>query len=256
MKKLLAILLAVMMLASCGGETVTEEPEKEPEEIPVSESSEAAEEPVSAPEEEPSEEPEPEIAEEPEEQEEPVSAPEEEKEPFDVSAVSVEETDDGIRVTYEALPGTADDMKALVDKYGIDDPLRVTAFFIAAVSRYNESPEDAFAMIDVLRGPQPMSDHDKSFMEERFSDKLYLADAYFDGAEPGNDYITEAPYAVTVYSVSVAPPEGYAYAEVITAGADSPRRISLRIKDGNCYIWEYNGILLSIRLPKSEDPWA
>lgn len=245
MKKLIAIFTAVMMLASCGGENPPEEPEKIPEEIPVSESSEEDEEPVEKPAEEavePEENPAPEVS--------------EGKSAFDAGTVSIEETEEGIRVIFESLPETAEDMKILTEEYGIENPLEVTAFFVAAISRYNESPEDAFAMIDVLRGPQPMSDNDKSFMEERFSDKLYLADAYFDGAEPGNDYMAEAPFSITVYSVSVEPPEGYAYAEVKTAGADSPRRISLREKDGNYYIWEYNGILLSIKLPKSEDPWA
>ena len=59
-----------------------------------------------------------------------------------------------------------------------------------------------------------------------------------------------------VYDVVTEAPEGYAYGEVMTAGAENPRRITLREKDGNFYIWEYNGILLSIKLPASEDPWA
>lgn len=238
MKKLLAILTAVIMLASCGGENPPEEQEETKEEIPVSESSEEDEESAEEPEENPA----PEFS--------------GEKSAFETGAVSIEETEEGIRVIFETLPENAEDMKAIKDEYGMENPLEVTAFFIAAISRYNESPEDTFAMIDVLRGPQPMSDNDKSFMEERFSDKLYLADAYFDGAEPGNDYLAGAPFSITVYSVSVEPPEGYAYAEVKTSGADSPRRISLREKNGNYYIWEYNGILLSIKLPKSEDPWA
>ena len=30
----------------------------------------------------------------------------------------------------------------------------------------------------------------------------------------------------------------------------------MRVKDGQNYLWEYNGALLSIKLPASEDPWA
>ena len=59
-----------------------------------------------------------------------------------------------------------------------------------------------------------------------------------------------------VYDVVTEAPEGYAYGKVMTAGADSPRRITLREKGGNFYIWEYSSILLGIKLPASEDPWA
>ena len=249
MKKILAVLIAILMLAACGKEPAPEAPVTEPENNSVSE-------PASEPEEAPSEEPEKETSEEEKEKEnEPASEPEE-KIPFDAKNVLMEETSDGIKVSFEVLPETAEDMQAIVDEHGIDDPLKVTAYFIAAVSRYNEAENDAFAMIDVLRGPQPMSDGDKSFMKERFSDKLYLPDAYFEGAKPANDYKAEAPYVIMVYDVVTEAPEGYAYGEVVTAGAENPRRITLREKDGNFYIWEYNGILLSIKLPASEDPWA
>lgn len=247
MKKILAVLIAILMLSACGKEPAPEAPVTEPENNSVSE-------PASEPEEAPSEEPEKETSEE-EKENEPASEPEE-KIPFDAKNVLIEETSDGIKVSFEVLPETAEDMQAIVDEHGIDDPLKVTAYFIAAVSRYNEAENDAFAMIDVLRGPQPMSDGDKSFMKERFSDKLYLPDAYFEGAKPANDYKTEAPYVIMVYDVVTEAPEGYAYGEVMTAGAENPRRITLREKDGNFYIWEYNGILLSIKLPASEDPWA
>lgn len=246
MKKILAVLIAILMLAACGKEPAPEAPVTEPENNPVSE-------PASEPEETPSED-EKETSED-EKENEPASEPEE-KNSFDAKNVLIEETSDGIKVSFEVLPETAEDMQAIVDEHGIDDPLKVTAYFIAAVSRYNEAENDAFAMIDVLRGPQPMSDGDKSFMKERFSDKLYLPDAYFEGAKPANDYKAEAPYTVMVYDVVTEAPEGYAYGEVMTAGAENPRRITLREKDGNFYIWEYNGILLSIKLPASEDPWA
>ena len=251
MKKILvmflAALIAILMLAACGKEPAPEAPITEPEDNSVSE-------PASEPEETPSEEPENETS-EVEKENEPAYEPEE-KVPFDVKNVFIEETSDGIKVSFEVLPETAEDMQAIVDECGIDDPLKVAAYFIAAVSRYNESENDAFAMIDVLRGPQPMSNGDKSFMKERFSDKLYLADAYFEGAEPANDYKAEAPYTVMVYDVVTEAPEGYAYGEVMTAGAESPRRITLREKGGNFYIWEYSSILLSVKLPASEDPWA
>ena len=50
--------------------------------------------------------------------------------------------------------------------------------------------------------------------------------------------------------------EGYRYIQVATTGADSRRRITLREKDGQYYLWEYSNVLTGIRLPASLDPWS
>lgn len=210
--------------------------------------------PSSAPEPEPETEPEapasssgPEMAENPEASEETFDA---------AAAVAVEETDGGIKVTFHQLPQTEKDIEALLELYPRSDARNVSAFFLASLVRYVDSPDDAFAMIDVLRGPQPMSDADKSFMKERLSDKLYLPRAYFEGAVPKNEYQPDEPWVLVIYDDPVTPPEGYAYTQVKTSGADNSRRIVTRLKDDLNYLWEYNGSLLSIRLPASEDPWA
>ncbi len=175
---------------------------------------------------------------------------------FDTSAVTAVAVTDGIQYTFAALPQTAADITALLEVLPRTDAHNVAALFHTALVRYINSPADGTAMIDVLRGPQPMSDTDKDFMKERFSDKKYLPRAYFEGAEPGNEYQPAEPWTLIIYDDPVAPPEGYHYVNVTTAGADSPRRIVTRLKDGEHYLWEYNGTLLSIRLPASEDPWA
>lgn len=175
---------------------------------------------------------------------------------FDVSAVTAEAVDGGVKYTFAALPQTAADITALLEELPRTDAHNVVALFHAALVRYIESPQDGTAMIDVLRGPQPMSDADKSFMEERFSDKKYLPRVYFEGAEPGNDYQPAEPWCIVICDDPVAPPEGYGYVNVTSAGADNPRRIVTRLKDGEHYLWEYNGALLGVRLPASEDPWA
>ena len=167
----------------------------------------------------------------------------------------IEEREDGILVTFYELPKDAQQMQSLTDFYGMEDARLVCALFHAALVRYPESAQDCYAMIDVLRGPQPMSDTEKAFMEERFSDKLYLPRAYFEGAEPENEYEPDMPWTIVIYDDPAAPPDGYAYVSVRTKGADNPRRIVMRKKGDNCYLWEYNGALLGIRLPASEDPW-
>ena len=170
--------------------------------------------------------------------------------------ITIEDVKGGIQVTYHQLPQNQADMEAIVAEYGREDERRVCAYFHAALVRYPESAEDCFDMLDVLRGPQPMSDAEKLFMKERFSDKLYLPRTYFEGARPKNEYQPDEPWAIIIYDDPVRPPDGYAYTMVASGGADNKRRIVMRIKDGQNYLWEYNGALLSVRLPASEDPWV
>ena len=170
--------------------------------------------------------------------------------------ITIEDVKGGIQVTYHQLPQNQADMEAIVAEYGREDERRVCAYFHAALVRYPESAEDCFDMLDVLRGPQPMSDSEKAFMKERFSDKLYLPRTYFEGATPKNEYQPDEPWSIIIYDDPVRPPDGYAYTMVESGGADNKRRIVMRIKDGNHYLWEYNGALLSVRLPASEDPWV
>ncbi len=169
-----------------------------------------------------------------------------------IAAPEMSESGDAKTFTFSELPQNAAQMESVLDR---TDPKYVAALFMTALVRYIDSPEDGTAMIDVLCGPRPMSEYDKSFMEDRFRDKKYLPKAYFEGANPKNDYTPEEPLTLIIYGDSVVPEEGYAYVNVKTTGADSQRRIVLRIKDGNYYIWNYSNILVGIRLPASEDPW-
>ncbi|MBE6887630.1 MAG: hypothetical protein E7484_04315 [Ruminococcaceae bacterium] len=176
---------------------------------------------------------------------------------FDAAtAVTAQETADGVKYTFNVLPQTADDIRALLEIYPQSDRHNTTAFFMASLVRYIEDAGDGLAMIDVLKGPQPLSDTEKAFIKERFSDKKYLPKSYFEGATPENNYEPDTPWTIVVSNEAVSAPEGYSYTTVSSGGADSPRRVCLRIKGDNHYIWEYNGVLLGIRLPAEEDPWV
>ena len=59
-----------------------------------------------------------------------------------------------------------------------------------------------------------------------------------------------------VYDDSMEAEEGFRYIQVTTTCADSRRRITLREKDGQYYLWEYSNVLTGIRLPASLDPWS
>ena len=79
------------------------------------------------------------------------------QETFDAArAVTVEAVDGGIQVVFDALPQTAGDIEALLEYYPLSDPRHTGAFFITSLVRYVDSADDGLAMIDVLRGPQPM----------------------------------------------------------------------------------------------------
>ena len=174
---------------------------------------------------------------------------------FNTDLVTKEETADGVKYVFSALPQNAEDINALLEVYPQNDKHNTVALFMVSLVRYIENTDDGLAMIDALKGPQLLSDGDKAFIKERFSDKKYLPKAYFEGAEPENNYEPENPWTIIIYDDPVEAPEGYSYVNVKTSGADNPRRICLRIKDDNHYLWEYNGVFLSIRLPAEEDPW-
>lgn len=170
-------------------------------------------------------------------------------------AVSVEPVDGGIRVVFEQLPQTTEDLEALLSLYPQSDARHTAAFFIASLVRYVDSSDDGLAMIDLLRGPQPMNGTEINFLKDRLREKSYLPAAYFEGASPGNDYTPDAPWTLVIYDDPMNAEEGYFYVQAATTGADSRRRITLREKDGLYYLWEYSNILTGIRLPASLDPW-
>ena len=114
-------------------------------------------------------------------------------------------------------------------------------------------------MLNFLRGPRPLSIHEQQFIRDRFMDgKDYLVKSYFKGATPANNYTPDVPY-VLEFSDNVAPfaEEGYKRLDIRSGGADSPRQITLRLKPstGEWFLWEQY-ILVGIRVPVSQDPWA
>jgi len=171
------------------------------------------------------------------------------------NAVVIEEVSGGVKYVFNVLPQNEKDMQALVDQFGLSDRHNTTAFFMASFVKYAEDTAEGLAMIDVLKGPQPLSDTEKAFIKERLSDKKYLPKSYFEGAKPENNYEPDTPWTIVISDEVVSAPEGYSYTTVSSGGADSPRRVCLRIKGDSHYLWEYNGVLLGIRLPAEEDPW-
>ena len=156
-------------------------------------------------------------------------------------------------VQFTKLPDTLDEFKAL-PQASLASPFSTAAMTVLALPKDKEL---SLAMLGYLKGLQPLSEHDKQFLRDRFMDKDYVPRSYFKGASPQNDYTPAEPYTIRVsenpYSYTE---ENYAKMFIQSGGADSPRYVQLRkAKDGKWYLWE-QFLLADIRQPESADPWA
>ena len=160
------------------------------------------------------------------------------------------------KVVINEMPDDFETFKAL-PQAEMKTPFDTAALTVVALTYYSFNKNLCFEMMDYLRGPRPLSNMDKQFINDRFRDKDYVPRSYFDGATPENDYEPSSPYTITVsdnpYSYEN---EGYATLHLKSGGADSPRQVQLRLaKDGKWYLWDQM-LLADIRKPESEDPWA
>lgn len=163
--------------------------------------------------------------------------------------------------TYNSLPKDLNDLMQLTGAAEMTDPYAVAALTIAALTRYGESPRDCIAMLNYLKGPDPVSTYQSQFIRDRLSGKPYKPYSFFHGATPENNYTPSRPYKITVSSNQYSfktDSSGYEWCTmwVTSGGADNPREIKLR-KKGSTGQWFLNDILClsDIRTPASEDPW-
>ncbi len=160
--------------------------------------------------------------------------------------------------TFSALPHTLEELQALPEA-ALTDPFAVAALDILALCEYKNSPEQCIAMLNYLKGPQPVSPFEEQFLRDRLGyGASYIPYSYFAGATPENAYTPVLPYTLTIsdnpYSYQE---ENYATLFAVSNGADSPREIKLRRKPSTGQWFEWGQMLLgSIRIPKEEDPWA
>lgn len=160
--------------------------------------------------------------------------------------------------TFSALPESLAEMQRLPEAT-LDDPYKTAALTVCAVCAYAAAPEIGVEMLNWLRGPRPLSGVDLSFLKDRFRDgKTYVPFSYFKGATPENNYAPDEPYTVTIESNPYSDAnEGYKKLFIKSGGADNPREVVLRMRgsDGKWFLWD-QFLLVGIRDPKSEDPWA
>lgn len=161
-------------------------------------------------------------------------------------------------VTLESLPQNAEEMKAMKN-YDQKDEYAVVAFTVAALLRYAADPKDGREMLEVLKGPESLSNLDIQLIDEKLAEGDYRIRSYFKGAVPENDYAPKLPYTVEILEYSNSRDiENYLYLYVHSGGADNPRQVQLRKKPstGEWFLWVVQGLLLDIRVPVSQDKWA
>ena len=159
--------------------------------------------------------------------------------------------------TFHALPESLAQMQRLPEA-ALDSPYQTAALTLCALCAYAADREIGAEMLNWLRGPRPLGNHDISFLNDRFRDgKPYVPFSYFQGATPDNNYTPSQPFTVTFFTGPYSDAnEGYKKLFVESGGADNPREIVLRMRgDGKWFLWD-QFLLVGLRAPKSEDPWA
>ena len=160
-------------------------------------------------------------------------------------------------VRIKKIPQTLEEFTSMPQQ-DLSNPENTCALFLCALQLYLEDQNDGLAAIDLLRGPRPMLPYDKQFLRDRLRGKEYLPMAYFEGADPSNNYVPAKPYTLNVLPDprGNSTQEGYLKVFIKTAGADSPRPVTLRRKGSSWYLWEYSSILTGIRIPAAEELWT
>lgn len=158
--------------------------------------------------------------------------------------------------SFSEFPKNVEQLKALPEA-SLQDPYGVVALTVAALDRFGTDPDACFAMLDFLKGPEPLSAAEKSFIRERLQGKEYKPRSFFAGAVPENNYTPTAPLTVKVHSNPYSfQNEGWALLYVKSGGGDNERGVKLRKKPSTGQ-WFLNDILClsDIRTPASDDPW-
>ena len=158
--------------------------------------------------------------------------------------------------TFAALPESLAEMQALPEAT-LDDPFKTAALTLCALCAYAADKNIGTEMLNWLRGPRPLSGMDISFLNDRFRDGTHVPFSYFEGATPENDYTPNTPFKVTVESNPYSDAnDGYMKLFIKSGGADNAREVVMRkTSDGKWLLWD-QVLLVSIREPKSKNPWA
>lgn len=161
------------------------------------------------------------------------------------------------KFTFFAIPTSVEDLK-LLPEASLDTPHKTAALSLAVLCNYERDPEGTYAMLDVLKGPEPLTVAQKQVIKEQLTGKYYKPFSFFEGAAPFNEYRPSTPYTISIgenpYSYSE---ENRATLYVVSSGADQKRSIKLRRKPstGQWFLVDMQ-CLSDIKKPAADDPWA
>ena len=161
------------------------------------------------------------------------------------------------KFTFAFIPKNVEELKT-IPQATLDSPYKTAALSLLVLCNYENDVEETHAILDFLRGPDPLTPMAKQFLRDRLRGKNYKTFSFFEGAYKTNNYTPSMPYTITVTENPYSFPEdNWATLYVKSGGADSLRPIKLRKKPSTGQ-WFINDIqcLSDIRLPESEDPWA
>ena len=158
-------------------------------------------------------------------------------------------------IQFSMIPMTLAQFTAL-PQAGMQSPYETAAMFVVALNLYLQDKDEFTAMMNYLKGPDPITPRELSLLKTQVTD--YLPRSYFAGATPQNDYAPTQPYTVVISDNPYSYVEqGSAKLFVHCGGADTPRPISIRLaKDGKWCLTGYASLLSGIRKPESTNPWA
>ena len=167
-----------------------------------------------------------------------------------------EPMDQKVTFTFAELPENLAQMQAMPEAV-LTSPFQTAALTVCALCAYGVDATAGVEMLDWLKGPRPMTNHEVSFLKDRFRDGVHVPFSYFAGASPDNDYIPSRPLTITIEAGPYADTNpGYKKLHIRSGGADTPREVVLRQKgNGQWLLWD-QFLMVGIREPKSEDPWA
>ena len=158
--------------------------------------------------------------------------------------------------TFAELPESLTQLQALPEA-ALTSPFQTAALTVCALCAYGAEPDIGIQMLNFLKGPRPLTNHEISFLKDRFRDGVHVPFSYFSGATPETNYTPTHPFTLTVEAGPYADANpGYKKLHIRSGGADTPREVVLRQKgDGTWLLWE-QFLMVGIRPPKAEDPWA
>ena len=159
--------------------------------------------------------------------------------------------------TFTSLPQNLAELKALPEA-ALTDEYAVAALSLLALTRFEDNREESIAMLNFLKGPEPLTPMGIQQISDRFMDgKFYKVWSFFEGATPDNQYTPSRPYQIKVISNPYSFSETWATLYLTSGGADSPRPVKLRKKPstGQWFLSEIQ-YLSDVRMPTAIDKWA